>query len=148
MSMDLLTEYACPSLPILLYDGDCGFCNSTVQFVLRHERRRTLRFAALQGTFGAALLTEHPELRDVDSVVWFESAHEGRPETVLVKTDAVIRILMYLGGIWHLAAAARIVPRAWRDAGDHVGARRRHRIPGVTVYWIVPDSTNMGRFLP
>ena len=33
--------------PILLYDGTCGFCAESLQLVLRHDRRRTLRFAAL-----------------------------------------------------------------------------------------------------
>ena len=39
--------------PVLLYDGDCGFCAESVQLVLRHERRRRVRFAPLQGVFAA-----------------------------------------------------------------------------------------------
>ena len=133
--------------PILIYDGNCGFCSSTVQFILRHERRCTLRFAALQGAFASALLAEHPELRELDSVVWFESAHEGSSELVLVKTDAVIRISIYLGGLWRLAAVMRFLPRALRDASYDFIARRRHRIPGVSSFCLVPDATNMDRFI-
>ena len=36
------------SSALLLYDGTCGFCAQSVQFVLRHDRkRRTLRFSSL-----------------------------------------------------------------------------------------------------
>ena len=52
--------------PVLLYDGLCGFCNGVVQFILRHEFRRTLRFAPLQGQYAARLRARHPEDETVE----------------------------------------------------------------------------------
>jgi predicted DCC family thiol-disulfide oxidoreductase YuxK len=63
--------------PVLLYDGSCGFCAESVQLVLRHDRRGTLQFAALDGTFGREVLARHPELGQVDSVVWYDPG-DGR----------------------------------------------------------------------
>src|SRR6476661_1217687 len=61
------------AVPILLYDGSCGLCAQSVQFVLRHEARsQRLRFATLQGPHGAAALKSNPGLAAVDSVVWLE----------------------------------------------------------------------------
>ena len=94
-------------IPVLLYDGTCGFCAESVQLVLRHDRRRTLRFAALQGAFGRTVRARHPELEGVDSVVWVEPPAEGRPEAVLVRSDAALRVARYLGGPFHLARLAR-----------------------------------------
>src|SRR4051812_7086526 len=60
--------------PLLLFDGTCGFCAQSVQFVLRHERRRqTLRFASLQSHSGTEVRERHPELIHVDSVIWLEA---------------------------------------------------------------------------
>src|SRR5437868_3583859 len=98
---------------LLLFDGTCGFCAESVQFVLRHEaRNRSLTFASLQSATGARVRAAHPELDSVDSVVWYEPAANGRPETVLVRSSAVLHVLDYLGGLWRvLGAAGRIVPR-------------------------------------
>ena len=60
---------------VLLYDGDCGFCAGSVQFVLRHEpaaARARLAFAPLQGAFGTRVREQFPELAGVDSVVWYD----------------------------------------------------------------------------
>jgi predicted DCC family thiol-disulfide oxidoreductase YuxK len=42
--------------PVLLYDGAWGFCDRYVQLLLKHDRRRTMRFAALQSGCGKAFL--------------------------------------------------------------------------------------------
>ena len=76
------------SSPILLYDGVCGFCNTSVQMILRHDRRRTMRFAALQSGYGEAVRTRHPELRDVDSVVLVEQASDTGEERVFIRSNA------------------------------------------------------------
>ena len=134
--------------PVLLYDGECGLCSTTVQFILRHERRHSLRFAPLQGEFGAAVLANHPELRGQDSVIWFEPSHSGSPERVLIRSEAVLRISQYLGNLWRLALAARVIPRSWRDACYDSIARRRHRIPGLPSSCPRPVAHNRDRFIP
>ena len=55
--------------PVLLYDGLCGFCDGTVQFILKHDRRGLLRFATLQGDFARGVIDRHPELGGIDSLV-------------------------------------------------------------------------------
>jgi len=109
---------------VLLYDGECGFCSAAVQLVLRHERRHTLQFAALQSQFGAAVARRHPALRTVDSVVWFEPEQSGKPEQVFVRSEAALRVAAYLGGWWRLVALARLVPPPLRDAAYDLVARR------------------------
>src|SRR5579871_5988377 len=107
-----MTEGA--STPLLLYDGTCGFCADSVQFVLRHDARaRTLEFASLQGPTGLAIRARLPQIAAVDSVVWLETRDDESP---LVKSNAALRVLSYLGGWWRpLAALARIVPLGIRD---------------------------------
>ncbi|HET9039813.1 MAG TPA: DCC1-like thiol-disulfide oxidoreductase family protein [Gemmatimonadales bacterium] len=135
------------SHPVLLYDGTCGFCAESVQLVLRHDRRQTLRFAALQGAFGAAARARHPELGHVDSVVWLEPASASGPERVLVRSDAALRVATYLGGWFTLARVGRLVPRAVRDRAYDLIARHRHRLLAAGPSCLVPPAEVRARFL-
>ncbi len=135
--------------PVLLYDGTCGFCAESVQLVLRHDRRRTLRFASLQGAFGAEVRARHPALERVDSVVWVEPSSEGHGERVLVRSDAAIQVARYLGGWFTVIRAGRLVPRFARDGVYDAIARHRHHLlgPGTGPSCSFPPSEARERFL-
>lgn len=57
---------------LMLYDGDCGLCQKSVQWLLDHDTEGKLRFAPLQGETAQPILEAHEELKDVDSVVYVE----------------------------------------------------------------------------
>jgi predicted DCC family thiol-disulfide oxidoreductase YuxK len=133
--------------PVLLYDGTCGFCAESVQLVLRHDRRGTLRFAALQGAFGRELRSRYPELAGVDSVVWLEPGRDGGNERVSVRSDAALRVARYLGGWFRLASVAAILPRRLRDAGYDLVARHRHRLLADGPSCLLPPPEVRQRFL-
>jgi predicted DCC family thiol-disulfide oxidoreductase YuxK len=136
-----------PQEPVLLYDGTCGFCAESVQLVLRHDRRRTLRFASLQGEFGSRVRASHPELDGVDSVIWAEPGADRGTGRLLVRSDAALRVARYLGGWWRLALVARVLPRPVRDAAYDLIARHRHRLLDSGVSCLVPAPEVRERFL-
>ena len=78
--------------PVLLYDGTCGFCARSVQLILQHDRRGTLRFAALQSAYGEAIKTRHPELHNIDSVVLVESSPDTNEERISIRSAAALRV--------------------------------------------------------
>ena len=132
--------------PLLLYDGACGLCAASVQFVLRHERRRDLRFAPLDSGTGAAVRARHPELAGVDSMIWVD--RPGAPdEAVTVRSSAALRVAWYLGGLWRLTAAGRLVPRPLRDGLYDLVARHRHRLAGGGDRCLMPPPDARARFL-
>ena len=132
--------------PVLLYDGTCGFCAESVQLVLRHDRRQTLRFAALQGEFGAAVRARHPELDWGMSVVWIEPAGQGE-ERVLTRSDAALRVAKYLGGWFALGRVGAWVPRRLRDGVYDLIASHRHRLLASGPSCLVPHPSVRSRFL-
>jgi len=134
---------------ILLYDGSCGFCAESVQFVLRHDRRRrTLRFASLQGAAGSEVRARHPELDAVDSVIWYERDADAGRELVLVRSSAVLRVLRYLGGAWRLLAwLGALVPRPIRDRAYDFVARHRHALVRGAPVCVVPAADQRERFV-
>jgi predicted DCC family thiol-disulfide oxidoreductase YuxK len=134
------------SQPVLLYDGACGLCVGSVRFVLRRDRRGTLRFASFDGGFGRSVLERHHDLRGLDTVVWYEPAGKGRPERLLTRSSAVLRVLRYLGGPWRLGLVAHAVPRGVRDALYRLLARHRRRLFPAEAC-LLPSPEHRHRFL-
>ncbi|MEE3753355.1 thiol-disulfide oxidoreductase DCC family protein [Mycobacterium intracellulare] len=100
--------------PVLLYDGVCGFCNRSVRTIIRFDAAGPLRFAALQSVFAKAIVERHPEIGNVDSMVFVDDP--GQPsERVAVRSEAALRVADYLGGAWRVLTVARILPAPLRD---------------------------------
>ena len=134
------------SAPVLLYDGLCGFCNGTVQFVLPRDRSQRIRFAPLQGEYAREVFARHPELAAVDSLILVESGANGG-ERVSVRSDSVLRLAPYLGGPWRVGTVLRIVPRSLRDWAYDLFARNRYRLFGRYDSCPLPTPEQRRRFL-
>jgi predicted DCC family thiol-disulfide oxidoreductase YuxK len=128
--------------PVIVFDGVCVLCNGWVGFLLRHDRQRRYRFAAMQGAAGRALLLAHGlDPDDPDSLLLLDG-DEARTDS-----EAIIAVLVGLGAPWSAAAALRLVPRSWRDRGYRLLARKRYRWFGKTAACAVPASEHRDRFL-
>jgi predicted DCC family thiol-disulfide oxidoreductase YuxK len=127
--------------PIVFFDGVCGLCNSSVDFVLRHDRQGRMRFAPLQGETAARLLPA--EDRDnLGSLVLWEDGRAYRRST------AVVRILSKLGGGWTvLAAGMWLIPAPLRNAGYRIVAKLRYRLFGKKETCRLPSPEERSRFL-
>ncbi len=136
-----------PDGPILLYDGDCGLCAASVRLVLRHERRRDLRFAPLDGRVGQAVRRQHPELAGVDSMIWFEPRADGFPERAVARTQAVLEVARYLGGLWRLLFLGKLLPRRITDGIYAAVARHRRSLVGQGDACLLPAPADRERFL-
>jgi len=134
--------------PVLFYDADCALCARSVRFILRHERRGTLRFASLEGALARSIVARHPGLHGLDTVVWYEPAGESRAERLLTRSAAVLEVLRYVGGAWNLLGlVAAAVPAPLRDAAYRVVARHRRRLFGRADCCILPPPAARHRFL-
>ena len=133
--------------PVLLYDGLCGFCDGTVQFILRHDRKKTLRFATLQGAYARSIFARHPELAGVDSLVLVEPDPVTGTEKVYVRSSGALAVARYLGGAWHLARVVAIIPRVLRDFGYDSFARIRYRVFGRYDSCPIPTPEQRARFI-
>jgi len=130
---------------ILLYDGTCGLCNRSVQFVIRHDKEKRILFAALQSRFGESVRQRHPELESVDSAVLVEQF--PNEERTFTKSNAVLRLAGCLGGVWKLAIVVYIIPRTVRDFVYDQVAKRRYKWFGKYDECLIPASNVRSRFL-
>ena len=130
---------------VLLYDGVCGFCNRTVQTIIRYDRRREMKFAALQSEYAKSVIARHPELRSVDSLVLVERLNGE--ERISSHSTAALRIAAYLGGVWKLFLISYLIPRPVRDVFYNLFARYRYRIFGKYEACPLPSPEIRNRFL-
>ncbi len=127
---------------IILFDGVCRFCNGSVNFVLRHDRKDHFRFAPLQSEAGQALLAQHGiDPSKTDSFVLIE----GRRASL--KSAAALHTARHLGFPVSLLWAFIIVPAFIRNAVYDWIARNRYRWFGKMDACMVPDERVRRKFL-
>ncbi|AMT72199.1 thiol-disulfide oxidoreductase DCC family protein [Mycobacteroides immunogenum] len=132
--------------PVLLYDGVCALCNGAVKKILRDDKVGTMRFAALDSEYGTQVIERHPELAGVDSFVIVDNPG-GPDERTHVRSDAVLRVIDYLGGARRASLIALLVPRPIRDGLYRVVARIRYRVFGRYDTCPLPPPEVRARFL-
>lgn len=129
--------------PLIIFDGECGFCSRDVDFVLRHDKQGLFRFTPAQSPLGTALMRHYGfRTDDYETSLLIESgiAH--------IYSDSVLRVVELLGGMMGMTAKAmRLVPRFIRDGVYHVVARNRMKIAGRRQTCRAPTPEERGRFL-
>ena len=97
-------------MKIILFDGVCNFCNSSVNFVLEHDRAQIFHFSPLQSEKGTELLSRQGrEETDLRALILIDE------NELLEGMDALIRISKYLKGYPRLLYMLRFLPRKIRD---------------------------------
>ena len=127
--------------PLLVYDGSCGFCARSVQFILRHEQRHDLLFVPRDSEMGKDLRRQY-HLEAVESMLWIANGE------VAIESNATLRAAKYLGGIWSaLATLGSIVPAFLRNPAYRFVARNRRRIAPSANACLLPTPEQRARFL-
>lgn len=129
---------------ILFFDGVCGLCNASVDFVLRHDRHRQILFCPLQSPRASELLAPHGISIDLENLSTFVFLEEGH---VYMKSDAALRVAARLGRPWALTGVFRLVPRGLRDAVYSMVATNRYRWFGRRDTCRIPTPEERERFL-
>jgi predicted DCC family thiol-disulfide oxidoreductase YuxK len=83
--------------PVILFDGVCNLCNSGVQFVIRHDRKKLFLFAPLQSNEGQKLLHQyHLATDDFNSFVLIENGQAYTRSTAALKLEWITTIGLHL----------------------------------------------------
>jgi predicted DCC family thiol-disulfide oxidoreductase YuxK len=122
--------------PLFVYDGDCGFCTSSVRFIERHIPLRA-EVTPFQNADLDALGTTRA--RATREVLWIDRDEpRGRAEPpgarVYGGAAAVAHLLVAAGGPW--ALLGRLImypPMSWAAAAVYrLVSANRYRLPGGT----------------
>jgi len=97
--------------PVILFDGLCNLCSSSVQFIIRHDKKDLFRFASLQGEVGQQVLkAHHLPADDLNSFVLYQQG------MVYTKSSGALRVAKQLNGAWPLLYVFIIIPPFIRNA--------------------------------
>ena len=107
---------------IILFDGLCNLCNSSVQFVIKHDNKNQFLFASLQSDASRKLLLqfnyENPKMK---SIVLIED------DNVYDKSTAALRIAKKLARPWNILYLFILLPKVLRDFFYTIIAKNRYR---------------------
>ena len=111
------------SVPIIFFDGVCGLCNKSVDFIIRHDQKHIFSFAPLQGETAAKTLPPQ-DTANLDTLVLLDE------KGLHYRSSAALRIAMRLGGALKLFSIFFIIPKFVRDPAYNLVAKNRYRIFG------------------
>ena len=125
----------------LLYDGECGFCNFWVEWVLKNDHENQFLFASLQSEFGQEFLKERGlNLNE------FSTLYLWKPETFyLTKSDAVFKIAKIIGGKYKLLSYLSVLPKFLRNPFYDLISKNRQKLTVQKCYF--PTSEERAKFL-
>lgn len=126
---------------IVFFDGVCGLCNHAINFLMKCDRHRRLRFAPLQGETALDLVPA--EVREQLSTFVF--ADEGR---LSYRSTAFAKILMRIGGVWLIIGALLwLIPWPLRDLGYRCVSKARYALFGKKEACRLPTPEERTLFL-
>jgi predicted DCC family thiol-disulfide oxidoreductase YuxK len=106
---------------IVLFDGECHFCDWSAQFIIKRDPKGLFHFASLQSAVGQELLERYRVPLDIDSIVLIEQ------EKVYVKSNAALRICRHLRGAWKLLYIFKLIPNSIRNSVYDWIAKNRYK---------------------
>lgn len=126
---------------IILFDGVCNFCDSTVQFIIKHDQAGYFQFASLQSDIGQNLLTQFDISKNIDSVILIEQ------EQIFFESKAALKICKKLDKLWPCLYIFILVPPFIRNALYRLFAKHRYRLFGQKSECLLPTPSQRQRFL-
>lgn len=127
---------------IILFDGDCNFCDANVQFIIKRDPVEHFKFASLQSEIGQELLKKHTIPAEIDSLVLIEN------DKAYIKSSAALRIAKKLDGLWHLLFLFILIPATLRNhLYDFVASNRYNWFGKKSDSCALPSPEVRKRFL-
>ena len=127
---------------IILFDGVCNLCNSSVTFIIKRDYKDRFRFAALQSEIGQLYIQKFDiDPVETDSIILVEA------DNYYAKSSAALRIAKHLSGGYPLLYGFMIVPKFIRNAVYDYIAKNRYKWYGKREQCMIPTPELKAKFL-
>ena len=131
-----------PKKAIILFDGVCNLCNTSIQFVLKHDKKHHFIFAALQSDVARDILLQYPtKITEKDSILLILN------NKIYAESTAALLIAKQFNGFWKILQVFWIVPKFIRDVIYRFTAKYRYHWFGKKDVCMVPDENIKQYFL-
>lgn len=122
---------------LILFDGVCNLCNSTVNFIIRNDKKNLFKFSSLQSEIGIPYLRNS----NLESILYI------RNHQVLNKSTAALYIAKDLGFPYAGLFIFYYLPTSWRDSIYNFIAKNRYRWFGKKDQCQIPTAETKKKFI-
>lgn len=143
MSTEQIDKSSLNDKRIVIFDGECAFCNASVRFIRNHNSKDNLFYCSSQSTLAQDILHKYPSsVSPEESLIYIK---HGR---IHYYSSAALEISKELDHYWAMISIFLIIPRKIRDGVYKIFAKNRKRILGETSSCSLEDSKKFeGRVL-
>lgn len=128
---------------LILFDGVCNFCNSSVLKVIKHDKKNQFIFASLQSEVGKKVIHHFSiDTEKVDSIILVES-----DQKYFVKSTAALKIGKHFSGLWKLLQICWIIPTPLRNVVYNYIAKNRYKWFGKKDNCMIPTPEIRAKFI-
>lgn len=128
---------------IILFDGVCNLCDSTVQFIIRHDKKDEFRFVAIQSEIGQEIIKYiGVDTSKTDSIILYQPG-----VAYYYKAEAALNIATALGGVYSLMSIFKALPNGISNAVYDYIARNRYKWYGKKDACMIPTPELKAKFL-
>ncbi|PXY43523.1 thiol-disulfide oxidoreductase DCC family protein [Flavobacterium hydrophilum] len=128
---------------IILFDGVCNLCDSSLQFIIKHDKKDMFRFVALQSELGIGICNYiGVDRTKIDSIILYNPG-----VAYYYKSSAVIEIAEELGGVYSLISIFKILPEKLRNYIYDYIAKNRYKWYGKKESCMIPTPELKAKFL-
>lgn len=128
---------------IILFDGVCNLCNSSINYVIDKDKKDIFRFVSLQSDLGQEI-QQHIGYTDtnLDTIILYVPG-----EAYYIKSTAAIKVMNEFGGLWKSMNSFLIIPKSIRDLGYNFVAKNRYKWYGKEDSCRIPTPELKAKFL-
>lgn len=128
---------------LILFDGVCNLCNSSVLYVIKRDKKNKFMFTPLQGETGKQIIKKfNIDTSHIDSIILYN------PEKgVYYKSTAALKVASQLGFPTKLMAIFLIVPNFIRNWVYDFIAKNRYKWYGKQDACMIPTPELKSKFL-
>ena len=131
-----------PQNHIILFDGVCNLCNTSVQFIIKRDKKGIFQFAPLQSDFAGQILENFQTSGlKTESVIYISG------NKLYSRSSAALRIAKKLNTPWPVLYFFIIIPPFIRNWFYDLIARNRYKWFGKKESCMIPGPELKSRFL-
>ncbi|OEK08664.1 thiol-disulfide oxidoreductase [Flavivirga aquatica] len=128
---------------LILFDGVCNLCNSSINYVIKHDKKNIFMFAPLQSKAGKEIIdTYHIDTQKTDSILLY-TPEKG----IAYKSTAALKVANHLGFPLNLMGIFFIVPAFIRNWVYDFIAKNRYKWYGKKETCMIPTPELKSKFL-
>ncbi|MBO6881471.1 DCC1-like thiol-disulfide oxidoreductase family protein [Winogradskyella sp.] len=129
---------------LILFDGVCNLCNSSVQYVIKRDDKNVFLFAPLQSEIGESIIdTFNIDTNKTDSILLYNP----KTNSIKQKSSAALGIARHLGFPLNLLVVFYIIPPFIRNWVYNYIAKNRYKWYGKKDDCMIPTPELKSKFI-